>query len=87
MIGAQSVRFPTMVKPDAVETTGNPHIEAAWFDGGLRAALKDAKLHSGATACRSSSGMVLRQAQHERRRVWSAHAELVEARSILTRQS
>ena len=47
VIQTQAVRFPTMVRRDPVETTGNARIEAAWFEGGLRAALKDAKLHSG----------------------------------------
>ncbi|MBV8970956.1 MAG: hypothetical protein JO290_01555 [Sphingomonadaceae bacterium] len=47
VVQTQSVRFPTMVKADAVETTGNPHIDAIWFEAGLRSALKDVKLHSG----------------------------------------
>ncbi len=47
VIGTQTIHFPTAVKPDPVETTGNPRIEAAWFDAGLRDALKGAKLHAG----------------------------------------
>ncbi len=47
VIETQTIRFPSAVKPDPVETTGNSRIEAAWFDAGLRAALKDAKLHAG----------------------------------------
>ncbi len=47
VIQTQSVHFPTMVRADAVETTGNARIEAAWFEPGLRAALKEVKLHGG----------------------------------------
>lgn len=47
VIETQTIRFPTMVAKDPVETTGNAHIEAAWFETGLRAALKDGKLHGG----------------------------------------
>lgn len=47
VIQTQTIRFPTMVHRDPVETTGNPRIETAWFDAGLRGALKGAKLHSG----------------------------------------
>jgi len=47
VIQTQTIRFPTMVRADAVETTGNARIEAAWFDSGLRAALKGHKLHTG----------------------------------------
>jgi hypothetical protein len=47
VVETQTIRFPSMVRKDAVETTGNAHIEAAWFETGLRTALKDRKLHSG----------------------------------------
>lgn len=47
VVETQTVRFPTVVGKDPVETTGNAHIEAAWFETGLRAALKDRKLHNG----------------------------------------
>lgn len=47
IVQTQTVRFPSMVRKDVVETTGNAHIEAGWFETGLRAAIRDAKLHSG----------------------------------------
>ena len=47
VIQTQTVRFPTSVRADAVDTTGNARIEVGWFDSGLRAALKGAKLHAG----------------------------------------
>lgn len=47
VVQTQTIRFPTMVRADAVETTGNARIEAAWFETGLRAALKDQQVHSG----------------------------------------
>ncbi len=47
VIQTQTIRFPTAVRADTVDTTGNARIEAAWFEAGLRAALKGAKLHSG----------------------------------------
>ena len=47
VIATQTVRFPTAVRGDAVDTTGNARIEAAWFETGLRTALKGAKLHAG----------------------------------------
>ena len=47
VIQTQTIRFPVVVRADAVDTTGNARIEAGWFDGGLRAALKGAKLHAG----------------------------------------
>ena len=47
VIQTQTIRFPGVVRADAVDTTGNARIEAGWFDGGLRAALKGAKLHAG----------------------------------------
>lgn len=47
VVETQTIRFPTMVRGDAVDTTGNARIEAAWFESGLRAALKGRKIHSG----------------------------------------
>jgi hypothetical protein len=35
VIQTQSVSFPSEVRGDAVQTTGNPRIEAGWFEGGL----------------------------------------------------
>lgn len=40
VIQTQSLTFPTDVRSEAVETTGNPRIEAGWFDAGLAKALK-----------------------------------------------
>ena len=47
VIQTQTIRFPTMVRKDAIDTTGNARIEAAWFEAELRAALKGRKLHTG----------------------------------------
>ena len=47
VVETQSIRFPSAVRKDAIETTGNAHIEAAWFEGGLRTTLKGRKLHGG----------------------------------------
>ena len=41
VVQTQSLSFPTSVRADAVETTGNPRIEASWFVEGLRKALPD----------------------------------------------
>ncbi|MFI4966210.1 MAG: hypothetical protein ACHP9T_12675 [Caulobacterales bacterium] len=35
VIQTQSVSFPTEIRGDPVQTTGNPRIEAGWFDDGL----------------------------------------------------
>lgn len=35
VIQTQSVSFPSEIRGDEVETTGNPRIEAGWFEGGL----------------------------------------------------
>jgi hypothetical protein len=35
VIQTQSLTFPTEVRADSVETTGNPRIEAGWIDAGL----------------------------------------------------
>jgi len=47
VVQTQTVRFPTVVRQDSVETTGSPRIEAGWFESGLRAALKGHKVHTG----------------------------------------
>ncbi len=47
VIQTQTIRFPASVRGDAVDTTGNARIEAGWFESGLRAALKGAKMHVG----------------------------------------
>lgn len=47
VIQTQTIHFPGLVRADAVDTTGNARIEAAWFESGLRAALKGTKLHAG----------------------------------------
>ncbi len=43
VIQTQTLWFPGAVKADSVETTGNPRIEAAWIEVGLRKAAKGAK--------------------------------------------
>jgi hypothetical protein len=40
VIQTQTLVFPTPVREDDVETTGNPRIERGWFDGGLKKARK-----------------------------------------------
>jgi len=35
VIQTQSISFPTELRGDPVQTTGNPRIEAGWFEGGL----------------------------------------------------
>ena len=47
VVQTQTIRFPSMVLKDPVETTGSPRIESSWFEAGLRAALKGRKLHTG----------------------------------------
>ena len=39
VLQTQTVSFPKAVRGDSEETSGNPHIDAAWFESGLRAAL------------------------------------------------
>ena len=39
VIQTQSVAMPQEVRGDAIETTGNPRIEAGWLEGGLEKAL------------------------------------------------
>ncbi len=41
VIQTQELTFPSDVHGGAVETTGNPRIEAGWLEGGLEKALKD----------------------------------------------
>ncbi|HZZ31496.1 MAG TPA: hypothetical protein VFE10_05830 [Phenylobacterium sp.] len=49
VIQTQAVSFPTEIRADAAQTTGNPRIEAGWFEGGLSKALhaRDDKRHQG----------------------------------------
>jgi hypothetical protein len=49
VIQTQALSFPSEVRGDAVQTTGNPRIEAGWFEGGLDKALhaRGAKQHQG----------------------------------------
>ncbi len=39
VIQTQALTFPSEVRGDAVQTTGNPRIEAGWLEGGLEKAL------------------------------------------------
>ena len=39
VIQTQAVTLPREVRGDAIQTTGNPRIEAGWFEGGLEKAL------------------------------------------------
>jgi hypothetical protein len=41
VIQTQSITFPSEVRGDAVQTTGNPRLEAGWFEGGLDKAQRD----------------------------------------------
>jgi hypothetical protein len=36
VIQTQTVWFPTTIRPDSVETTGNPRLDAGWIEDGLR---------------------------------------------------
>ena len=40
VIQTQSITFPTEIRADAVQTTGNPRIEGGWLEGGLAKAEK-----------------------------------------------
>jgi len=40
VIQTQAISFPSEVRGDAVQTTGNPRIEAGWLEGGLERSLK-----------------------------------------------
>src|SRR5689334_8184107 len=41
VIQTQAISFPSDVRSGSETTTGNPRIEAGWFEGGLEKALKD----------------------------------------------
>lgn len=41
VIQTQTLHFPTAVRDDPIQTTGNPRIERDWFAGGLKKALRD----------------------------------------------
>jgi hypothetical protein len=43
-VQSQSVRFPTLLGVDPTETTGEPRIEAGWFDAALKKAREKAGL-------------------------------------------
>lgn len=43
VIETQMLHFPAAFRAAPVETTGNPRVEAGWFDDGLRRAVKAAK--------------------------------------------
>jgi hypothetical protein len=43
VIQTQTVWFPTAVRADSVETTGNPRLEAGWIEDGLRQAAGKSK--------------------------------------------
>jgi hypothetical protein len=49
VIQTQAVSFPTEIRADAAQTTGNPRIEAGWFEDGLAKALhaRGDKRHQG----------------------------------------
>jgi hypothetical protein len=49
VIQIQALSFPSDVRGDAVQTTGNPRIEVGWFEGGLDKALhaRGSKAHQG----------------------------------------
>lgn len=46
VIQTQAVIFPSAIRGDPVQTTGNPRIERGWFEGGLKKAERDRK-HDG----------------------------------------
>jgi len=47
VIQTQAISFPSAIRGDAVQTTGNPRIEAGWFDSGLAKAERRARQHQG----------------------------------------
>jgi hypothetical protein len=49
VIQTQAVTFPSEIRGDAVQTTGNPRIDAGWFEDGLGKALhaRGDKRHQG----------------------------------------
>ena len=40
VIQTQALSFPAAIRPDAVQTTGNPRLESGWIEDGLARALK-----------------------------------------------
>ena len=48
VIQTQSLSFPRDMRDDAVQTTGNPRIEAGWFDAALARAQHVRPAHTGA---------------------------------------
>ena len=42
VIQTQTVWFPSAIRADSVETTGNPRLDAVWIEGGLHKALSAA---------------------------------------------
>src|SRR6185437_11187914 len=49
VIQTQALTFPSEIRGDPVQTTGNPRIEAGWFEGGLSKAehARGTKSHQG----------------------------------------
>lgn len=49
VIQTQAISFPSEIRGDAVQTTGNPRLEAGWIDGGLTKAehARGGKSHQG----------------------------------------
>ena len=47
VIQTQALTFPSEIRGDPVQTTGNPRIEAGWFDGGLAKAEHRARRRQG----------------------------------------
>jgi hypothetical protein len=43
VIQTQTVFFPSTIRADSIETTGNPRLEAGWIEDGLRKAAGDYK--------------------------------------------
>ena len=41
VVQTQTLVFPSAIRRDTVETTGNPRIEAGWFEDGLKATERD----------------------------------------------
>lgn len=52
VIQTQSLSFPREVRGDAVQTTGNPRIEAGWFDAALARAEHARPAHTGGDKAR-----------------------------------
>lgn len=47
VIQTQALSFPSAIRSDPVQTTGNPRIEVGWFDASLAKAERRAKQHHG----------------------------------------